>query len=142
MATQVTPIRDLKGYLEPDKVERLIAVVTNPRDALLVRIPWRTGIRASELIAIRTQDLDFENKAIAIKVQNMRNRGVKVVERRRRVRVDHGTLGMMSEYQSRENSSFTEAISFSPLLGNASTRYTRWLICTRTMTRYGKMNRT
>lgn len=48
--TQVTPIRDLKGYLEPEQVARLIAAAANPRDALLVRIPWRTGIRVSELI--------------------------------------------------------------------------------------------
>ena len=30
--TQVTPIRDLKAYLEPEQVERLIAVATNPSD--------------------------------------------------------------------------------------------------------------
>ncbi len=48
----ITPIKDLKGYLEPEQVERLIVVATNPRDALLVRIPWRTGIRVSELIGI------------------------------------------------------------------------------------------
>ncbi len=94
----VTPIRDLKGYLEPEQVERLIVAATNPRDALLVRIPWRTGIRVSELIAIRTQDIDFENRAIVIKVQKMRERDGKVVERRRLVPVDHGTLDMMSEY--------------------------------------------
>ena len=48
--TQVTPIRDLKGYLEPAQVEKLIAAAANLRDALLVRIPWRSGIRVSELI--------------------------------------------------------------------------------------------
>ena len=53
---QVTPIRDLKGYLEPEEVERLIAVAISPRDTLLVRIPWRIGITVSELIGIRIQD--------------------------------------------------------------------------------------
>jgi len=48
----------LKAYLEPEQVERLIAVA-NPRDALLVRIPWRSGIRVSELIGIRVPDIDF-----------------------------------------------------------------------------------
>ena len=70
--TQVTPIRDLKGYLSPEQVERVIAATTNPRDALLVRIPWRTGIRVSELTGLRTQDIDFDNRAIVIKVQKMR----------------------------------------------------------------------
>ena len=47
---EVTPIRDLRAYLEPEQVERLIAAASNPRDALLVHIPSRTGIRVSELI--------------------------------------------------------------------------------------------
>ena len=62
--TQVTPIRDLKGYLEPEQVERLIAAATNPRDALLVRIPWRSGIRVSELIGIRVPDIDFDKQLV------------------------------------------------------------------------------
>jgi len=94
----VTPIRDLKGYLEPEQVERLISVAPNPRDALLVRIPWRTGIRVSELIGIRLQDIDFDNRAIVIKVQKMRKRDGKAIERRRVVPVDQGTLDMVREY--------------------------------------------
>ena len=96
--TQVTPIRDLKGYLEPEQVEKLIAVATNPRDALLVRIPWRSGIRVSELIGITVPDIDFDNRAIVIKVQKMRKRDGKAIERRRVVPIDQGTLHMVSEY--------------------------------------------
>lgn len=96
--TQVTPIRDLKGYLEPEQVERLIAATSNPRDALLVRIPWRTGIRVSELIGIKESDIDFDNRAIVIKVQKMRKKGGKTIERRRVVPVDQGTLDMVKEY--------------------------------------------
>lgn len=96
--TQVSPIRDLKGYLEPAQVEMLIAAVTNPRDALLVRIPWRTGIRVSELIGIRIQDIDFVSRAIVIKVQKMRKKDGKAIERRRVVPIDGGTLTMLSEY--------------------------------------------
>lgn len=95
---QVTPIRDLKGYLLPEQVRRLIAVVGNPRDALLVRIPWRTGIRVSELIGIRTGDIDFDNRAIVIKVQKMRKRDGKTIERRRVIPIDQGTLDMVREY--------------------------------------------
>ena len=96
--TQVTPIRDLKGYLEPEQVEKLIAVAANPRDALLVRISWRTGIRVSELIGIRVQDIDFDNRALVIKVQKMRKRDGKTIERRRVVPIDGGTLNMIKEY--------------------------------------------
>ncbi len=96
--TQVTPIRDLKGYLEPEQVERLIAVATNPRDALLVRIAWRTGMRVSELIGIKESDIDFEGRAILIKIQKQRKRDGKTVERRRIVPIDEDTLHMVREY--------------------------------------------
>ena len=96
--SEVTPIRDLKGYLEPEQVERLIGVCTNPRDCLLVRIPWRSGIRVSELIGIRIQDIDFDNRSIVIKVQKMRKKDGKAIERRRVVPVDQGTLHMVEEY--------------------------------------------
>lgn len=96
--TQVTPIRDLKGYLETEQVERLIAVATNLRDKLLVRTPWRTGVRVSELIAIRIQDVDFDNRAIVIKVQKIRRKDGRVQERRRVIPIDRGTLNMIEEY--------------------------------------------
>jgi len=94
----VSPIKDLKGYLEPQQVERLISVAPNRRDALLVRIPWRTGVRVSELIGIRVQDIDFEGRAILIKIQKQRKRDGKTVERRRLVPIDEGSLDMIKEY--------------------------------------------
>jgi len=95
---EVTPIRDLKGYLEPEQVERLIAVATNPRDRLLIRIPWRTGVRVSELIGIKESDIDFESRAILIKIQKQRKRDGKTVERRRIVPIDEDSLNMVREY--------------------------------------------
>jgi len=96
--TQVTPIRDLKGYLEPEQVERLIGITTSLRDALLVRIPWRTGIRVSELISLKIPDIDFDSRAIVIKVQKMRKRDGKTIERRRVIPIDQGTLDIIQEY--------------------------------------------
>jgi len=94
----VSPIKDLKGYLEPQQVEKLISVAPNPRDALLVRLLWRTGTRVSELIGIKVSDLDFEGRAILIKVQKQRKRDGKTIERRRLVPIDQGTLDMVREY--------------------------------------------
>lgn len=96
--TQVTPIRDLKAYLSPEQVERLIVVATNPRDVLLVRILWRTGIRVSELIGLKISDIDFDSRALVIKVQKTRQKDGKVVERRRIIPIDQGTLDMVGEY--------------------------------------------
>lgn len=94
----VTPIRDLKAYLEPDQVERVIAAAPHIRDALLVRIPWRTGIRATELLSLKVQDIDFENRAIVIKVQKERKKDGKVVEKRRVVPIDQVTLDLIKAY--------------------------------------------
>ena len=96
--SEVTPIRDLKAYLELERVERVIAAAANPRDELLVRIPWRTGIRVSELIGIKESDIDFESRAITIKVQKLRKRDGKPIERRRVVPIDGGTLDMVKDY--------------------------------------------
>jgi len=96
--TQITPIRDLKGYLGPERVERLISVATNLRDALLVRIPWRTGIRVGELVGLKISDIDFDGRALIIKVQKMRKKDGRAIEKRRMVPVDQGTLDMIGEY--------------------------------------------
>jgi integrase len=95
---EVTPIRDIKGYLQPEQVGKLIIAATNLRDKLIVRILWRTGIRVSELVGLRVQDIDFANRAIVIKVQKMRKRDGKPIERRRVVPIDQGTLDMIKEY--------------------------------------------
>jgi len=94
----ISPIRDLKGYLSPEEVEKVIAAAANPRDVLLVRIPWRTGIRVSELIGINVSDIDYERRGVIIKVLKMRKRDGKTVERRRVVPIDQGTLEMVREY--------------------------------------------
>ena len=111
--TQVTPIRDLKGYLSPKQVERLIAVATNSRDVLLIRIPWRTGIRVSELIGLRISDIDFDSRALVIKVQKMRKKDGKAIEKRRIIPIDRGTLDMIREYlQWRKQFPYMEDLLF------------------------------
>ncbi len=63
-----------------------------------MRLTWRTGVRVSELIAIRIQDIDFDNRAIVIKVQKIRQGSGKAIERRRVVPINRGTLHMVAEY--------------------------------------------
>ena len=96
--THVTPIRDIKAYLEAHVIEKIIDLAKNLRDKLLLRIPWRTGIRASELSSLAIPDIDFENRALIIKVQKMRRKDGKIQERRRVVPVDRGTLDMIRDY--------------------------------------------
>jgi len=63
---QVTPIRDLKGYLEPVQVERLIAAAKNPRDKAFVSVLAKGGIRISEAIQLKESDIDSERETLTI----------------------------------------------------------------------------
>jgi integrase len=65
---------------------------------LVVRIPWRTGIRVGELIGLRISDIDFDGRALTIKVQKVRKKGGKTIEKRRMVPIDQGTLDMIGQY--------------------------------------------
>ena len=60
MTVQAGPIR------EPEQVERLIAAATNPRDKAFISTLAKTGIRISEVIELKTSDIDFQRKILTI----------------------------------------------------------------------------
>lgn len=64
--TQVTPIRDLKGHLESEHVDRLIVATSNPRDKAFVAVLAKAGIRISEAVQIKVIDIDFERAVLTI----------------------------------------------------------------------------
>jgi len=59
--TQVTP-----NYLEPEQIEKLINACSNPRDRAFIALLGRTGIRISEAIELKTNDIDFERRVLTI----------------------------------------------------------------------------
>lgn len=59
--TQVT-----SNYLEPDQIEKLINACSNPRDRAFIALLGRTGIRISEAIELKTNDIDFERRVLTI----------------------------------------------------------------------------
>ena len=85
-------------YLEAMQVKRLIAAAFNIRDRLLVRIIWRTGIGANELLNILTGNIDYERRAIAIKSPNKDDSCNEMTSEGRFVPIDKGTLDMIVEY--------------------------------------------
>jgi len=116
--TEVSPIRDLKGF---------IAAATNLRDKAFIALLARTGIRISEAIELKTSDIDFERGVLTIVHLKEKSRlkcphcgeslgkrhvfcpscGNKVdkairekVEQRRQrmIPVDHNTLQLIDEY--------------------------------------------
>ena len=64
--TQATPTRDLKGYLEPEQVEKLIAAATNPRDKAFISTLGKTGMRITEAIKLKKSDIDFKRGTLTI----------------------------------------------------------------------------
>jgi len=64
--TQVTPIRDSKGHIEPEQVERLIAAAPTPRDKAFISTLVKTGMRISEAVQLKESDIDFQRGTLTI----------------------------------------------------------------------------
>lgn len=64
-------LRQEVEYLSVDEVKELVEHVPKPqvRNRLIVRLLFATGVRASELVNIRLQDIDRQNRTIRIYTQ-------------------------------------------------------------------------
>ena len=59
--------RRTKDFLRPDEYNKLLVQAAgDPRDYAILQVFLQTGIRVSELVAIRVSDLDMEQKTVAI----------------------------------------------------------------------------
>lgn len=56
----------VKAYLEQSEVERLEKAATCLRDKLLIRLLFRLGCRISEALALKVQDIDFDQATVTI----------------------------------------------------------------------------
>jgi integrase/recombinase XerD len=56
----------LKIYLETDEISSLEESATNLRDKLLVRVLFHVGCRISEALALKVEDIDFDQAAVTI----------------------------------------------------------------------------
>jgi len=70
-------------YLKHSQVIRLLRSIPDPRDKLIVRIIYATGVRVSELCSINVEDIDIDDQMIRV-----RGKGGKI----RMVFVDQETL--------------------------------------------------
>jgi len=76
-------------YLKHNQVLRLIDSIEDPRDKLIVRTIYATGVRVSELCNMNVEDIDFDEHTIRI-----RGKGDKI----RIVFVDDETLSGIREF--------------------------------------------
>ncbi len=82
----------IPDYLEKEQVDALLqtAKTCNWRDYLLLDFMWRTGVRVSEVINVKPQDVEYKNNVVNIR----KAKG----GRQRRVLLGDETLKMLSEY--------------------------------------------
>jgi integrase/recombinase XerD len=56
----------MRAYLEPDEIKLLETATTNLRDKLLVRLLFHLGCRVSEALALKVEDINFEQGTVTI----------------------------------------------------------------------------
>jgi integrase/recombinase XerD len=56
----------MKTYLEPNEVELMEKVARCFRDRLLIRLLFRLGCRISEALALKVEDIDFDQGGVTI----------------------------------------------------------------------------
>ncbi len=87
----------IPDYLEREQVYELLhaAKTCNQRDYLLLDFMWRTGVRVSEVINVKPQDIEYKNNVVNIR----KAKG----GRQRRVLIGDKTLKTLSDYISLQN---------------------------------------
>jgi integrase/recombinase XerD len=85
-------MKGIENYMEKERVGIILehAKACSSRDYLILRILWCSGIRVSELLSIRPQDLESHNQVVNV----TKAKGNK----QRRVLLDPETLDMLSTY--------------------------------------------
>ena len=61
------PERKLPTVLTKEEIRRLLSVTTNPKHKLLIEFMYSSGLRVSECVALKFDDLDFNEKIGKIK---------------------------------------------------------------------------
>lgn len=100
------PIKDVKGYLSPEEVRRIIEVAENLHDRLMIRLLWVTGCRVSELVGDKTRkkvvakgvhvdDIIWNDKVIVMETLKRKRPYL------RRVPIDDETIRMLMDYVSK-----------------------------------------
>ena len=85
-------MKDLKGYLKPEEVQKLLNACNSLTSYLIIRLLWRTGMRVSELVNLKTDDILWKERIII--VRTLKRKG----KQERRIPIDQKTLDLLKEY--------------------------------------------
>ena len=87
-------MRDMRGYLKPENVLKVIAASRNLRDRTILRLLWATGCRLTELLMLRVSDISLEDKVLYFWTLKRREKR----RYQRPVRVEAVTIALIEEY--------------------------------------------
>jgi len=90
------PMKDLRGYLTEEQVNKILEATENLRDRLILQLMYRCGRRVSEVLALRKEDIIWEENKIIFTILK-RKRPVKELKP-----VDSGTMKLLRLYISEE----------------------------------------
>jgi len=65
--------REIPTYLTPDEIHQLLDSCNNKRNHLLINLGWQCGARISELLEIKRENIDFDNRLIRLITLKKRN---------------------------------------------------------------------
>jgi len=85
---------DLRGYMTPEECMRVINATKSLRDKTILWLLFATGCRLGELLLLRVEDIDFENKILYMVTLKRKKR--KPPERI--VLVDASTIALIREF--------------------------------------------
>jgi integrase len=64
---------DLPKYLTRDEVHALFEACTTPRNRLMVRTMWQTGVRVSELLSLTPDSVDWNAQVLRVRTLKRRD---------------------------------------------------------------------
>lgn len=92
-----SPMTDLRGYMRPEEVKRVIDHTRNLRDRTILWLLWATGCRLMELLLLTVEDISWRDKALYMWTlkRKMKRRYQRVVL------VDDATLDLIKGYMKK-----------------------------------------
>ena len=87
---------DLRGYMSPKDAMKVIFATKSLRDKTILWLLFASGARLGELLLLRVEDIDFENKILYMVTLKRKRKNAP----KRMVHVDNSTIKIILEYMS------------------------------------------
>lgn len=72
------PFQDNIKYLSKEETKRLLSIIDNIRDKIIIKLMYSTGMRVGEITKIQYDDIDFLDHKINIPAQNTKSKRARV----------------------------------------------------------------